>query len=98
MWLAAGATLLCLEVCRFASSVIHVSASMHILHLAWPQLSTTHDRVFETMQAYESRQMYDKNNTLRILIAAATGLFINCTLSVFPTAAVSLTYTACWDW
>lgn len=50
------------------------------------------------MQVAESRQMYDKNNTLRILIAAATGVFINCTLSVFPTAAMSLTYPAFWDW
>jgi hypothetical protein len=79
-------------------SVLHVSSSMQTLHLTWPQLSTMHDRVFGITQVSESRQMYDKNNTLRILIAAATGVFINCTLSVFPTAAVSLTYTAYWDW
>ncbi len=32
-------------------SAIHVSPSMQTLHLTWPQLSTMHDRVFETMHA-----------------------------------------------
>ena len=50
------------------------------------------------MQVAESRQKYDKNNTLRMLIATATVLFIDCTLSVFPAAVSAVTIVEWWDW